>query len=361
MENVEQLREEMGLQSLQELINATTEITTIDIAVEAIQQSSQLYKIRKKLHKSLTTAFLTRCPDLEVIVPDFEIFAKLALHLSLHDNLPPELTETLTQQQLLAVNLGLGETLGPRIEDPSFRAACELQIESAAIDKQLHAIAVEASAKFAPNLCNLVGSDITAMLICYAGGLKKLSQIPGCNIKMLGSKKTELMGYSSRSTKNYQGVLYNAEIVRTTPPEQRDAVFRDLANKVALVSRVDAAEQSRDGGYGDAIREKIAKRLESQMNNTTPKVVRPLPIPGMERKDNRGGRRKRAMKKKFGMGEELKARNKVVFGVGGQFDESGEQFGVTAIEGFRRKVSAVDAPFQKKIDRKIKQAEKLRK
>ena len=361
MENLAQLRQEMELEELHTLVAQTQDIDTIDLAVTTIQRSSNLYKTRKKLHKVLASAFLARCPDLEVIIPDFELFAKLALHLATHDEVPPELAQLLTQQQLLAVNLGLGENLGPHIEDPAFASACQLQIESAGVDRQLHAIAVSAVSKFAPNLCKLVGPDLTAMLVTYAGGLKKLSQIPGCNIKMLGSKKTELMGYSSRSTKNYQGVLYNAEVVRTTPPEYRDAVFRDLANKVALVSRVDAAGQSPDGSYGESVHEKMTKRLDSQMNNTTPKVVRPLPIPGLEKKDNRGGRQKRAMKKKFGMGEELRARNKVVFGVGGQFDEFGEQFGVTAIDGFRRKIAAVDASYQKKIDRKLKEAQKLRK
>ena len=100
------------------------------------------------------------------------------------------------------------------------------------------------------------------------------------------------------------------------------------------------------------------ERLDKRMNNTTPKVVRPLPVPGLEKKVNRGGRQKRAMKKKFGMGEELTARNKVVFGVGGQYDELGEQYGITALRGFRKQAAAVDAPFQKKIDKKLKAMEK---
>lgn len=34
----------------------------------------------------------------------------------------------------------------------------------------------------APNLCALIGSDISARLMGLAGGLKKLSEIPACNI-----------------------------------------------------------------------------------------------------------------------------------------------------------------------------------
>jgi hypothetical protein len=57
--------------------------------------------------------------------------------------------------------------------------------------------------------------------------------------------------------------------------------------------------------------------------------------------------------KKFGMGEELKQRNRVAFGMDGQFDELGEQFGAVALEGFRRRNAAIDALFQMKMDKKV--------
>ena len=281
--------------------------------------------------------------------------------MSSSNELTPELKSLLSQQQVIAINLGLTANLGPQICSVEFEEACKLQIEASETERQLQSIAAATVSKFAPNLTKLIGPGITAMLVTYSGSLLKLSQTPACNIKMLGSKKSELLGYSSRSTKNYQGVLYESEIVQQTPPEFRDAVFRDLVNKVALVSRVDVGGQSNDGSYGETVREQIMERLDKKMNNATPKYVRPLPIPGLEKKDNRGGRQKRAMKKKFGMGEELRARNKVIFGIGGQFDELGEQYGATALEGFRRKTSAIDAPFQKKIEKKLKEADKLRK
>jgi U4/U6 small nuclear ribonucleoprotein PRP31 len=351
------IRREMDLDLLRRTISELQfQPASVEVAVLAIQKASSLLQQRKHLHKSIVAAFSTRFPDLVALVPDYETYARAALFLatSSDPSLTPDLVDLLTQQQFVALNLGLSTSLGPEITDAAFADACQLQIDSSCASRELSSIAASAVSQVAPNVCSLVGPDLAAMLISFCNGLGALSQIPACNLKAVGAKKSALLGFSSRSSDNHRGILYHCDLVREAPPEFRDAVFRDLVNKVSLVSRVDVSSQYQEGSYGQRTRDEIIARLDKKTNNNTPKVVRPLPIPGLEKRVNRGGRQKRANKKKFGMGEELKRRSRVAFGIGGQFDDFGQQFGAAALEGFRKRKAAVDAPFQKKIDSKLK-------
>ena len=351
----------MNLESLKTIIQQfqNAEPTEIDVAILTIQKVSQLYRQRKKLHQVLCAAFSSRFPDLKLLVPDFENYARVAKFLANHDKIEDtEISRFLTQQQIVSLSLGLTTNLGPEITNPAFFAACDLQISASEISSALSSISATVVSRFAPNLCSLIGSEKAAYLISFAGGLQQLARTPACNIKMFGSKKVGLQGFSSRSTNNHQGILYNCEIVQETTPEFRDSVFRELANKVALVSRVDASCNSSDGSYGERVKMELTKRLDKKMNNKTPKYIRPLPVPGLENKKTRGGRQKRANKKKFGIGEELTNRQKVAFGIGGQFDELGVQFGKTALESFRKTKANVDKAFQQKIDKKLKAMDK---
>jgi U4/U6 small nuclear ribonucleoprotein PRP31 len=347
---------EMRLDTLHSIVtDLSSQPPTVDLAVTAIHHSSSLLTHRKRLHKALVHSFSPRFPDLASLIPDYEVYARAASHFS-RTTLPddPDLLALLTPQQIVALNLALSARLGPAVDDPAFDAACALQIEASELTSRLSALAASAVSQFSPNVCALVGPALAAVVISLAGGLRALSVTPGCNVKAIGAKKGALLGFSIRGSKNHEGILFESAVVREAPPELRDAVFRDLANKVALASRIDAAGEYADGSYGERTREEIVRRLDKKLVNATAKVVRPLAVPGLEKKTARGGRQKRANKKKFGMGEELRRRSRVAFGLDGQFDEVGEQFGAAALDGFRRRHAAVDAPFQMKIDKKVR-------
>lgn len=358
---INEIEQNMDLPYLESAIEERKQMETAElhVAVNTTQDATKLYKYRKKLHKVLCASFSTRFDDLSKLIPDFEIYALVAKHLSINPDIKnSELLEHLTQQQQVQLNLGLTTTLGPPLEDPAFIRGCDLQLRASKISKELSQIATHIVSQQAPNLSNLVGPETASMLITYAGGLDELGKAPSCNIQKYGSKKVGLMGFSSRNTNN-QGLLYQNPIVMETPPEQRTQAFRDLSNKVALVGRIDAQNSYPDGSKGNELKENIKTRLEKIMNNVTPKYVRPLPIPGIDdKKVFRGGRQKRANKKKFGLGEELTARQKVAFGVDGQYDELGVQYGVTALDRYKKQKSSTNIPFQKKIEKKLQGIDK---
>ena len=354
-DQLEIIQNEMNLNYLIEIIKKFENIEELDlkIAMKVIDLASNLLKHRKMLHKLLISLFQSRFPDLYSLISDYETYAFAAKFLSNRIDInSSDFINKLSQQQIVALNLSISN-IGPPINNNFFFQVVDLQIYSSDISKKLGLIASNAVKRFAPNLCQLVGSDITSLLISTAGGLEELSKIVSCNLKSFGAKKIGLLGLSSRSTGNQYGVIYASELVQNSPPEIRDSVFRDLTNKVSLCSRIDSSFTYKNGEYGEKIKNSILEKIEKKLNNKTPKFIKPLPIPGLEIKKSRGGRQKRALKKKFGLTEELKQRQHLIFGIDEQFDDKGNQLGITALNKFRKKISNIDKSYQKKIEKKL--------
>lgn len=354
---IEEIRGEMGLESLLLITNEGD--YSLESAIGIIEQASRLLKIRKKLHKAIVVFFANRFADLSKFISDYELYARAAKHFAVNSDISGLNVENiLSNQEIVAINLSIQIGLGDVIVDPVFFDACDLQISASSVSKSLSEIASNSVSRFAPNLSKLVGKEIAALLLSFAGGIQELAQSPPCNIKTFGAKKIGLLGFSSRSTGNHQGVLYHSEIVRTTSPEFRDSVFRDLANKSALCARLDMLSSHPDGSYGEKLLSDLSTKLDKKQNNKAPKYIKPIPIPGLEKNDKRGGRKSRAMKKKFGMPVELKLRQRVALGIDGQYDESGTQFGMSALENITKVQYSKDSAFDAKIDKKMKALDK---
>lgn len=58
---------------------------------------------------------------------------------------------------------------------------------------------------FAPNLTEIVGSEIAAKLIGIAGGLENLAKLPSSTLFLLGKQKKSLMGFSTSTTISHHG------------------------------------------------------------------------------------------------------------------------------------------------------------
>ena len=100
--------------------------------------------------------------------------------------------------------------------------------------------------------------------------------------------------------------------------------FFIVANKVALAARVDGANSSKDGAIGEKFLKKIEKKYQTHWDAPDKaRTAKALPIPDAgEKKSRRGGRRKRAWKKKYGLTDTHKDANRV--GFGSQHDEYGD-------------------------------------
>jgi U4/U6 small nuclear ribonucleoprotein PRP31 len=150
-----------------------------------------------------------------------------------------------------------------------------------------------------------------------AGGLVALSRMPACNVQVLGAKRKALGGMSSasavRAGELHAGFLYACDVVQQTPPPLRMRACRLVGGKCTLMARLDAYGEDPSGAGGTAMRAAMVAKIEKWQEPPPAKFVKPLPLPDMEGKKRRGGRRLRKMKERYGLTDMRKAANRVNF------------------------------------------------
>ena len=169
----------------------------------------------------------------------------------------------------------------------------------------------------APNLSAVVGTQVAAQLMGTAGGLVALSRMPACNVQVLGAKRKTLAGMSSaaavRAGDMHAGFIHAADVVQQTPPPLRMRACRLVGGKCTLMARVDAYGEDPSGAAGERMRAEIKAKIEKWQEPPPAKTIKPLPVPDLEPKKRRGGRRLRKLKERFGLTDMRKAANRVNF------------------------------------------------
>ncbi|KAK2154840.1 hypothetical protein LSH36_256g05012 [Paralvinella palmiformis] len=165
-----------------------------------------------------------------------------------------------------------------------------------------------------PNLSIIVGASTAAKLMGVAGGLTNLSQMPACNVLVLGAQRKTLSGFSTTAILPHTGYIYYSDVVQKTSPDLRRKAARLVASKCTLAARVDSFHESHDGTVGDRLKADIDEKLEKLQEPPPVKTVKALPAPIDPPRKKRGGRRYRKMKERLGMTEVRKAANRMNFG-----------------------------------------------
>lgn len=98
-----------------------------------------------------------------------------------------------------------------------------------------------------------------------------------------------------------------------TPPALRGRACRLLGAKCALMARCDAHREDPAGGTGARMRASCAAKIAKWQEPPPARTVKPLPLPDMEPKKRRGGRRLRQLKERFGATDLRVAANRVNF------------------------------------------------
>lgn len=206
----------------------------------------------------------------------------------------------------------------------------------------------------APNLSALLGASLAATLTAVAGGPENLASMPAQNILVLGvsahSQESTVAALTAHGQARGRGLLTLSDIVRDTPPAAQKRALRRLPGACAKAIRMDlyggapsgaavsggaaagisggaadadagagfseiaapsvldsgtstSADASAPGAFGASLREELITALKKEQEPPKPRTKRPLPIPEEKPSKRRGGKRKRAMKKKYGLTE----------------------------------------------------------
>ena len=166
----------------------------------------------------------------------------------------------------------------------------------------------------APNLSTIIGSTIAAKLIGIVGGLAAFIKMPSCNVQVLGAKKKNWSGFSTQFLHD-TSFVFQSKIVQSFPPSLRMKACREVANKCTLAARLDYGRIDLSTQIGEAYLKEIEKKIKKWQEHPPPRQPKPLPIPSIDNKKKRGGRRLRKMKEKYALTDRQKLENRMKFGM----------------------------------------------
>lgn len=227
-----------------------------------------------------------------------------------------DLSDLLPNPMVMSVSVTGSTTSGKPLSTEALRNVQEATEEFFELDKEKKEILsfVESRMNFlAPNVSALVGTRLAAQLVGIAGGLTEFTRIPSSNVQVLGQQKKALGGFSSTSTVPHTGIIYFADLIQDTPEYLRRKALRQVAGKVALAARVDAARESMDGEQGRKFRAFLEEKFEKWQEHQQAKTVKALPVPDEKPRRKRGGKRYRKMKARLEMTDVRRDANRVTF------------------------------------------------
>ncbi|MFH0979191.1 MAG: hypothetical protein V1837_07895 [Candidatus Woesearchaeota archaeon] len=110
----------------------------------------------------------------------------------------------------------------------------------------------------APNLLSITGALIGAKLICRAGSLKHLSEIPASTVQLLGAEKALFRHMRTGARPPKYGILYQHQLIQRAGKQMQGKAARLLADKISIAAKVDYFK-------GEFVGDKLFKDIEKKM------------------------------------------------------------------------------------------------
>ncbi|KAJ5587730.1 Pre-mRNA-processing factor 31 [Penicillium hispanicum] len=283
-----------------------------------------------RLHKVLRDHYSVRFPELETLVTTPIKYAKTVAILQngplgdikalsdSSDNMVGEPLKTvLGGPSLMVVAVEGTTTRGREMSESELKTVLDTCARILKLDRDRIALTESIRSRvnqIAPNLAALIGSETAAQFLNQSGGLRELAKIPACNLGAQGSRRQEGLGFATNIGIRSQGFLYDSPIIQEVPNDLKKQAIRIVAAKMALATRADVSNYSKDGSLGEELKEQCFKRLEKLTEPAPNAGVKALPAPDDKPSRKRGGRRARKAKEAVAMTELRKAQNRVAFG-----------------------------------------------
>ncbi|KAJ3117165.1 U4/U6-U5 snRNP complex subunit prp31 [Nowakowskiella sp. JEL0407] len=271
------------------------------------------------VHKFIRDHYAPKFPELEKLVRNELDYARVVKAIGNEEDVTKvDLRSILPSSIVMIVTVTASSTNGRELTTKELNAVlegCEMAFELDTARRKILEYVESRMNVIAPNLSAIVGSNVSAALLGFAGGLSAFCAIPACNVIVLGQAKKTNAGLSAVGQKRHQGIVYGCEFVERTPEEFKRRAARLVSAKCVLAARVDRSKEAPDGSVGRKFAEEIEKKLEKEMEPPPGKNVKALPIPDEGPKKRRGGKRVRRMKEKYAITELSKQQNRMSFGV----------------------------------------------
>ena len=280
------------------------------------------------LHRLVVDMYSIKFPDLHHLVTNLEMYFRVVFRIGNDTDVASCGIENLLPKTDAIRVVVSGSTSNdsplPRDTMQRVESACSAALSLFDARDMISNMVMDGMRAIAPNVTAIVGPQVASELVGLAGGIPELSRVPGGNMMLLGQQKKVDLGGASTTGQLHRGVVYKSPIVLQASDNLQRQVAREVANKVALAARVDASKRALDGAIGTQFLKKIQSKYQKHWDAPDKaRTAKALPVPDAgEKKSRRGGRRKRAFKKKYGLTDVHKDANRVSFG--GTHDEYGD-------------------------------------
>ncbi|GAB6147957.1 C/D box methylation guide ribonucleoprotein complex aNOP56 subunit [Stetteria hydrogenophila] len=268
------------------------------LAAQAVRAIDDIDKTINLFIARLREWYSLHFPELNDILKDHELYAKLVAEIGRRDDITVERLKELgfSEQKAKEIEEAAKNSIGADLSEFDLNAIQTL----ASIITQLYqlrrqlATYIEAVMKeVAPNITALVGPLLGARLISLAGGLDKLARMPASTIQVLGAEKALFRALRTGGKPPKHGIIFQYPDIHRSPRWQRGKIARALAAKLAIAAKVDAFT----GRFiGDKLREELRRRIEEikkiyakppKRKREERKPARPAPRPGRRGKPRR--------------------------------------------------------------------------
>jgi len=236
-------KREVGLELSRLKIRAAQAKRDLSV-VQAINAIDELDKSINTLVSRLREWYGLYFPEMEHIVKDNELYAKIVSDVCYREEMSVELLERVGLKRKVAERLvdAAERSVGAELAEEDLAEARRLAhtvLQLYSIRRAMERYVDKTMMEVAPNIRGLVGSTIGARLIALAGGLEKLAMLPASTIQVLGAEKAlfRALRYGSKPPKH--GVIYQYPAVHLSPRWQRGKIARAVAGKLAIAARID--------------------------------------------------------------------------------------------------------------------------
>ena len=275
-----------------------------------------------KVHRRLADAYAVRFPELETLVPDPLVYARVAKRIGNEmDMTAVDLDDLLPSAQVMVVTVTGSASVGAELSASAQRTVTDAVDEVLLLEEARNDIMAFVEGRMgviAPNLSAIVGTMVAAGLLGKAGGLRSLANIPSCDLQVMGQEKlvgSQAAGFGAAATMPNMGLIALCEIIQRTPTHLKKKAVRLVAAKSALAIRADAfdSKQRLVPTLGLKLREGIEKKLGNLAAPTKGRGVKALAKPDARPARKRGGRKYRRQKEMRRMTEMAQQKNRLSF------------------------------------------------
>jgi len=214
------------------------------LAVHAVRTIDDIDKVINLLIARLREWYSLHFPELDDLVRDHEIYARMVAEIGRRDNMTSENLKELGLKEDLANKIAEAakKTTGADLTETDLDQLQKL----ASIVESLYSLRRElvdyisyVMKEVAPNTTALVGPVLGARLISLAGSLENLARMPASTIQVLGAEKALFRALRTGGRPPKHGIIFQYPDIHRSPKWQRGKIARALATKLAIAARAD--------------------------------------------------------------------------------------------------------------------------